>query len=84
MFFQSVIFFQPLVVETFGGWDSDALAYLKKIARQAARRWGKNDALEIKNFFQKLSVSLQRSNAALLVDRDIPDRVANDNEHLLA
>ena len=72
------------MVETFGGWDGDALTYLKKIARQAARRWGKNDALEIKNFFQKLSVSLQRSNAALLVDRDIPERVTNDNDHLLA
>lgn len=33
--------------------------------------------------FQKLSVSLQRSNAALIVDRDVPERV-NDNEHLLA
>ena len=77
------VYFQPLVVETFGGWDGDALAYLKKIARQAARRWGKNDAMEIKNFFQKLSVSLQRSNAALIVDRDVPEGV-NDNEHLLA
>jgi len=32
--------FQPLVVETFGGWDKDALPVniLKKIARQSARR----------------------------------------------
>ena len=73
------IFFQPLVVETFGGWDKDATTYLKKIARQAARRWGKNDALEIKNFFQKLSVSLQRGNTALLVDRDLPEHVSNEN-----
>ena len=77
------IFFQPLVVETFGGWDRDATTFLKKIARQAARRWGKDDALEIKHFFQKLSVALQRGNAALLVDRDVNDRVSNDNEHLL-
>ena len=26
------IFFQPLVVETFGGWDKEALPFLKKIA----------------------------------------------------
>ena len=62
--------FQPLVVETFGGWDKDATKYLKEIARLDARRWGKNDAIEIKHFFQRLSVALQRGNAALLINRD--------------
>ena len=47
------IVFQPLVVETFGGWDRDAAQFLKDIARLDARRWGKNDALEIKQFFPK-------------------------------
>ena len=65
------IFFQPLVVESFGGWDTAAVKFLKEIARLNARRWAKNDALEIKYFFQKLSISLQRGNAALLVNRDI-------------
>ena len=64
------IFFQPLVVETFGGWDSDALVFLKELGRQDARRWGKDSALEIKYFFQRLSVALQRGNAALLLERD--------------
>ena len=64
------VFFQPLVVETFGGWDSDAVKFLKEISRLNARRWARNDALEIKYFFQRLSVSLQRGNAALLVNRD--------------
>ena len=64
------IFFQPLVVETFGGWDTDALVFLKALARQDARRWGRDSALEIKYFFQRLSVALQRGNAALLIDRD--------------
>ena len=64
------IFFQPLVVETFGGWDTDALKYLKDLARQSARRWGKTNSEEIKFFFQRLSVSLQRGNAALLIERD--------------
>ena len=62
--------FQPLVVETFGGWDKDAVQFLKDIARLDARRWGKNDALEIKQFFQRLSITLQRGNAALLINRD--------------
>ena len=65
------IFFQPLVVESFGGWDKVAAKFLKTIARQEARRWGKEDAIEIKHFFQRLSVALQRGNAALLLDRDI-------------
>ena len=64
------IFFQPLVVETFGGWDADAVKHLKDIARLDARRWAKNDAIEIKHFFQRLSVVLQRGNAALLINRD--------------
>ena len=64
------ISFHPLVVETFGGWDKSALDFLKKLARQSARRWGKNDALGIKHFFQHLSVALQRGNASLLLDRD--------------
>ena len=65
------VFFQPLVVESFGGWDKDALGFLKELGRQQARRWGKDAALEIKYFFQRLSVALQRGNAALLIDRDV-------------
>ena len=62
----------PLVVETFGGWDSEAVKHLKDMARLCARRWGKINADEIKHFFQRLSVSLQRGNAALLIERDLP------------
>ena len=65
------IFFQPLVVESFGGWDSDALKFLKEMGRQDARRWGKDSAMEIKYFFQRLSIALQRGNAALLIERDV-------------
>ena len=64
------IAFYPLVVETFGGWDSEAAKFLKDMARQCARRWGKNNPDEIKYFFQRLSVALQRGNASLIVERD--------------
>ena len=50
------IVFQPLVVETFGEWDIDAVKYLKDIARLDACRRGKSDAIEIKHFFQRLSL----------------------------
>ena len=65
------IVFQPLVVETFGGWDREATKFLKEMSRQGARRWGKIDSIEIKHFFQRLSVALQRGNAALLINRDV-------------
>ena len=55
---------------TLGGWDSGAVKFLKDMARQSARRWGQNNAEEIKYFFQRLSVALQRGNASLLVERD--------------
>ena len=64
------ISFQPLVVETFGGWDKDAVKFLKDIARLDARRWAKIDAISIRQFFQRLSIALQRGNAALLINRD--------------
>ena len=67
------ISFKPLVVETFGGWDADAVKTLKKLGRHSARRRGKNDAIEIKQFFQRISVALQRGNASLLIDRDAAD-----------
>ena len=64
------IIFKPLVVETFGGWDAEAATYLKQLGRHSARRWGKQDSMEIKYFFQRLSIALQRGNASLLLDRD--------------
>ena len=50
--------------------DKDAAKFLKDIARLDARRWAKNDSIEIKHFFERLSVALQRGNASLLINRD--------------
>ena len=54
----------------FGGWDKDAAKFLRDIARLDARRWAKNDAIEIKQFFERLSITLQRGNTSLLINRD--------------
>ena len=62
--------FLPLVVETFGGWDLGATKILKKIANSAASRKGTAYTVEVKLFFQKISVALQRGNATLLLCRD--------------
>ena len=67
----SGLFFEPLVVETFGGWDPGAVKKLKVIATQCAPRKGISPALEIKQFFQRLSIALQRGNSTLLLCRDI-------------
>ena len=66
------LYFEPLVVETFGGWDPGAVKTLKQFAIQSAPRKGIPPSLEIKQFFQRLSVTLQRGNATLLLCRD-PD-----------
>ena len=64
------LFFEPLVVETFGGWDPGAVKVLKQFAVLSAPRKNISPALEIKQFFQRLSVTLQRGNATLLLCRD--------------
>ena len=64
------LFFEPLVVETFGGWDATAVKTLKTIATHCAPRKSIAPDLETKQFFQRLSIALQRGNASLLLCRD--------------
>lgn len=66
----SGLYFQPLVVETFGGWDPGAVKILKTLAIQCAPRKGLAPSLEFKRFFQRLSIALQRGNSTLLLCRD--------------
>ena len=61
--------FTPLPVETFGSWHKDAAKELRLIAIAAARNRGKEESITVKHFFQKLSVTLARGNAALLLSR---------------
>ena len=63
---QQGISFVPLVVETLGGWDSEASFHLSKIAEMTAQRSDKKAALVSRHFFQRLSVLLQRANASLM------------------
>ena len=61
--------FIPLPVETFGSWHKDAAKELRRIAIAAAKNRGKEENVAVKHFFQKLSVTLARGNAALLLSR---------------
>ena len=64
--------FVPLVVETLGGWDSDAVTHLRAIAKQASARSPTTHETVIRHFFQRLSVLLQRANAGLIASRAPP------------
>ena len=61
--------FVPLVVETLGGWDSDAVHHLQAIAKQTSSRSSLGASSVIGHFFQRLSVLLQRANAGLIAAR---------------
>ena len=66
------VVFIPLVVETLGGWDSDAVFHLRAIAKQATSRSPSSPETAINQLFQRLSVLLQRANAGLILARAPP------------
>ena len=66
------ITFMPLVVETLGGWDSEASFHLAKIAEMTAHRSTKRAADVKRHFFQRLSILLQRANSSLIATRAPP------------
>jgi hypothetical protein len=75
--------FAPMVVETFGSWDPAALEFLIKIAEQYSIHQSTSPAYARKHLFTRLSVTLQRLNArmilarntALFADEDTPHQV---------
>ena len=69
---QQGITFMPLVVETLGGWDSEASFHLSKIAEMTAHRSSKRAGDVKRHFFQRLSILLQRANSSLIATRAPP------------
>jgi hypothetical protein len=49
----------PLVVESLGGWDKEAVSHLKHLAICTARQIGAEQSKTVSHFFQRLSVLLQ-------------------------
>jgi hypothetical protein len=66
------ITFVPLPVETFGGWDDTAVDHLREMARMMSGRNHTQNSVAIRHFFQRLSITLQRGNANLLLSRRPP------------
>ena len=63
------IVFLPLAVESLGAWHPQAVKEVKKLASAKARHTGDDESIETTRLFQKLSVALQRGNAALFNNR---------------
>jgi hypothetical protein len=70
--------FIPLVVESLGGWEADALLNLKRIGHLTAQRLGTPASTSTKQLFQRLAVVLQRGNANLILGRipEVPPSVS--------
>ena len=59
----------PLVVTSFGAWEDDARANLKEMVAHQGRNSSIGSVSLRKQFFQRLSVCLQRENGSLLYSR---------------
>ena len=67
------IAFLPMVVETFGGWHPDAKREVKKLGAALARHTGQDETEATSHLWSRMSILLQRGNAAILGNR-IPNQ----------
>ena len=59
----------PLPVTTFGMWEENAAANLLEIVRTQTNNLRGDEKLNKRHFFERLSVTLQRENGAMLLER---------------
>ena len=64
------ISFIPLPVETFGGWHPAAIKHIARLGRELSRSpAGISQDTASKHLFQRLALSVQKGNAALILSR---------------
>ena len=63
------IVFEPLPIETLGGWGDSAVRVLKKLGQALARASCQDEAEVTRHMFGRLSILLQKSNASLILNR---------------
>ena len=64
------ISFIPLPVETFGGWHPVAIRHISRLGRELARSPANaSQDSAATHFFQRLALSIQKGNAALILSR---------------
>ena len=61
--------FVPLVVETLGGWEEQAVIQVKRIGAALARQTGQDEAEKQRHLFQRLAVLLAKGNSSLFLNR---------------
>ena len=65
---QSVgVSFVPMVVETLGGWDEEAVRTITAIGRSQGQRLGIPPSDSTRHLFQRLAVCLWRGNASMWI-----------------
>ena len=64
------IAFLPIVAETFGGWHPDAKKEVKTLGAALARHTGQEEGEAVSHLWSRLSILLQRGNAAILGNRN--------------
>ena len=69
--------FLPVALETLGGFHRVAVEQVKKIGSALARHQGSDEQVATKQLFQRLSLTLMRGNAALILGRRPDGDVAN-------
>ena len=66
------ISFIPLPVETLGGWHAEAVKQIARIGRELARSTaGTDQKTSTNHLFQRLSLTLQKGNAAIITDKRV-------------
>lgn len=63
------IFFQPLILETTGGWHPKSYAVLKRLGTQLSSHTEKSPSESVSHFMKSLAISLVKSNTALFRSR---------------
>ena len=61
--------FLPVALETLGGFHKVAVEQVKKIGAAVARHQGSDERVATRQLFQRLSLTLMRGNAALILGR---------------
>ena len=61
--------FQPVALETLGGWHEGGVAVVNRPGQALARATGQEEGEVVRHLFRRLSILLVRGNAALLISR---------------
>ena len=66
------VFFVPMVTESFGRWHEVAVKEVERLGAALIRQSGQNEDEAVRHLWGKLTILLQRGNAAILTNRE-PD-----------